>query len=1550
MAKSIINVNGVYLLGALYKGDVKVKDACYFPLPNVCFAHKNEDKKVYKISYDANGKQQLIPDNTPLLYSDQYGKITNFTAPTDLSPKEGLPLQGNPAVAASFVANSSKLMFFPPYLAPLHLLSKPGKDGKWLFNLYNALITEGNQSEKENYFNLIDDPVPISLDDIITLNSKDSESGDYVKTVETLHSSLSESGLSSLKAIVLPQQFTIVVGFSSAEFDGATVTLSGFPDTLRISGSESQSALLAVSKVTDVTFKDVDGSNKKTYAATFWVESESIFSLVEAEQYCRFDINLSTLSSPDAKRSWERTLPELEYSFCERVLHLPIQSPLGRSALVNGDPVSVEEALFNQAPHLYTDLNEKLTFSPTDLPESLTNEEGKQPIAAQLWNAVQTNKAYIESAATTMENGLSWQTIAKIAAASAGPDANAQNIAGATTATLKVMKAATEIEVRDLETLSKSIQAYVKSVSVFTKGTNGIFDSLKDKVKVFELPAPWTNLMKTTGKFYSDVGDKALTAAEFVMTTTALVNAYKEENKADKQFDKVLNQYVAIVQQPGKQVISEVENENIAELDKRVIDNLKAYLERVQADGTQVITAKAAAGKSLVELRTTTFAFDRAENNNQAVRESLKELGGILSQLRKPIPLTVKGYTCSRGSIEYNQNLSLQRAEYVRDAILSGITANKPVWENAIAAIGLGETSPIFDNTSEENRKKNRRADLILHFEAMFDYPMSRGSIPTVEKSRQVSIAKKMDLDDAAIGELEAALDITFDAIGKTGYGLAAKLIYHTLKEGKNIFSNISDLLNENADSLKVRSQLERIQHQNFVTLDKFLSSSLNSVKDEMKMSYLKRAHALNGLLRLLLEVNYQELKKKDGDNSKKTTTTVTAIDIEDYIRRFLLKDNWVLNSNGFGKLHLDEFFMQEKHKQYDSTGLPLLQAKTYTNYAQLGASLLINAIDDDNGTTESPFQSYCPVHYRASKSAESLIDMLKIPFTTDELNYLYGGAKQSIMVRTFRTDNGNSADWMLMKDFIDKYKALSPFDEIRIAVVLDNKSVKNLDKEKQSKIHRVGIEAQAHWNRFNHSTTWGVAIDGDKVVSTSSEYITDISKLLKPEEIEYLNKDNKFVVENSPVFGVIIEPSFVIGVNKINGTRPWTEAGDMWLDSLFNTESSWFSGKGERRYTYEYHVGVKGVENSFAAVDYDSWGLLGISSFGLSLSPSRLYLFDNNKDNKLPKTADHLLVHKGFIDAEMPTITTPKYPPVFEGAELDFYLLQRGISGEECFYQRYYNGQVSNFDWTSRVTCLAVVKAKHFNPQEFAHYGFEQGKVIGINAKITETANFVLKTKECLVSQFTELYRLGTIFKENGEYHFEQFKQTDGNLPELSSKLNFIRTQYEKMSSEELEKHMLQGVFSNDKTDIYAQVFVPEYINVVGSKVEGLEPLTKVESLLDKVYSTINLKLDIVGPYGSKLATDNDNIELDLYSFKQIQIPKVWYQSSNGALEAANEVLSISKDLPLYEQREIAKKYNRTYPDIEPAIKWVAARDNENQQGVSDAQLKLLNEWISGE
>jgi OOP family OmpA-OmpF porin len=97
-------------------------------------------------------------------------------------------------------------------------------------------------------------------------------------------------------------------------------------------------------------------------------------------------------------------------------------------------------------------------------------------------------------------------------------------------------------------------------------------------------------------------------------------------------------------------------------------------------------------------------------NNSQeltdAARGILDRVAGVISQ-HPDLRLEVAGHTDATGDPSYNQSLSMQRAEAVRNYLVA-----QGVNPEHIGAAGYGGQRPIADNTTSEGLRKNRRVEL----------------------------------------------------------------------------------------------------------------------------------------------------------------------------------------------------------------------------------------------------------------------------------------------------------------------------------------------------------------------------------------------------------------------------------------------------------------------------------------------------------------------------------------------------------------------------------------------------------------------------------------------------------------------------------------------------------------------------------------------------------------------------------------------------------------------------------------------------------------------
>jgi len=96
-------------------------------------------------------------------------------------------------------------------------------------------------------------------------------------------------------------------------------------------------------------------------------------------------------------------------------------------------------------------------------------------------------------------------------------------------------------------------------------------------------------------------------------------------------------------------------------------------------------------------------------NSSELTAGSSEELDKAVDAMNKydQLRIEIQAHTDNMGEESYNQYLSEQRANSVRDYMIGkGIAADRMV------AKGYGESTPITDNSTRDGRAKNRRVEL----------------------------------------------------------------------------------------------------------------------------------------------------------------------------------------------------------------------------------------------------------------------------------------------------------------------------------------------------------------------------------------------------------------------------------------------------------------------------------------------------------------------------------------------------------------------------------------------------------------------------------------------------------------------------------------------------------------------------------------------------------------------------------------------------------------------------------------------------------------------
>ncbi len=89
--------------------------------------------------------------------------------------------------------------------------------------------------------------------------------------------------------------------------------------------------------------------------------------------------------------------------------------------------------------------------------------------------------------------------------------------------------------------------------------------------------------------------------------------------------------------------------------------------------------------------------------------EALKKLANSIQVLKRG-SVIIEGHTDDVGSEQSNQTLSLARAKSVSSELKKLITSSTFKWREK----GMGESKPLIENISEENRAKNRRVEILV--------------------------------------------------------------------------------------------------------------------------------------------------------------------------------------------------------------------------------------------------------------------------------------------------------------------------------------------------------------------------------------------------------------------------------------------------------------------------------------------------------------------------------------------------------------------------------------------------------------------------------------------------------------------------------------------------------------------------------------------------------------------------------------------------------------------------------------------------------------------
>jgi len=130
------------------------------------------------------------------------------------------------------------------------------------------------------------------------------------------------------------------------------------------------------------------------------------------------------------------------------------------------------------------------------------------------------------------------------------------------------------------------------------------------------------------------------------------------------------------------------------------------YLDKQAQELKEVANAKRTEDGILVDLKSSLLFSSNSAVIRPAAVEQIAKLGDILAKYPHD-RIRIQGHTDSTGSAAYDEELSLRRAEAVRDVL-----ASRGVSQRQMLVEGAGASNPIADNSTPEGRAENRRVEL----------------------------------------------------------------------------------------------------------------------------------------------------------------------------------------------------------------------------------------------------------------------------------------------------------------------------------------------------------------------------------------------------------------------------------------------------------------------------------------------------------------------------------------------------------------------------------------------------------------------------------------------------------------------------------------------------------------------------------------------------------------------------------------------------------------------------------------------------------------------
>lgn len=1522
MARAKIEQHALYLMGQLVGPDGEaITGNGLYPLPGFALALPQ-----LAVGQTADGSGSK--NESPLYISDSSGRLQGWNIKVQsVKELDGNKLASSPLLISSTI-DKLKPVYIPPYLIPAAVMSE---DTAWtgrLAALAKDVVSSSDESIGVSVVtnrDIVQDQklskdhterrfLAPELAEFFIHKAEAAEvrfgqnKGAYKRLYEQIYS---ENYKQNFYYLRIPQVWTINLFFSADYFEGAEVTLSGQPENLIIKGDAEDIGNKITSRVRPVTYYDIanqasdaqDAEEVTQYVATFWITGGHLDEDDQIKQLVRFDIDLEGI-----KRYWDALLkpsdsqmaqvaklniPNNCYSLSEQVLHLPIYSIAGRSIILSGDPISVEESLFQHAPETFKgwlDWSKNLPYTSENKPAT-----GVQP-SINILNSIGNYKAVIEASASGVMDPFSMTTVHKAFSAGLNGDQAGDM--------LKALKLAVGIDAK-----AKGFLDFAQKLKPPAQGTLTPISDLASALNWpnhlgSALPSVYT-IPPVLQHFWHKVDDKILTplkpavrAIEYALdkpfgfaelvssgleipkgieNSESAFNAYIDKSKEYGQKTQSVISTLLLSDEKDRQALLETESEHKKALLEAFSD--KSVSHKVLLNGSPLLEKKRAK-EGEASYITLFFEFDSANDElTSSDKKLVSKVAEYLRNTKSEMLLNIEGYTCDIGSVEYNTKLSKKRAAALKSSILEDLGADATKWEHRISALGKG----VFADNDTSNRRLSRRAEMKFYLNSAFEYPACRSWLLALEKNRQKAVLAEMKVHEEIWKFSGQAFDIAL-GFAAPMLGPGAALAYGLYWSGETLVSTLdgaAKILNKEVEEYKEKQQ----RFSEFDVVGQALLYRGLPAFDELSVvgkAYIKRAIALNGLLRLLLlESQIKEENKTTNYVSEYNAVNHLMsgqrdLDIEGYIKTYLLSDDWDLGGTWLPSFHLDEAWLETKniYRSASESVLSFAAMTSYVTYRAKQSQTGIKALEQSQ-----VYQKFCPIHTIADPSLTKLRSLLKAPDLSKLDDSMFAGHMVSVKVND---------EWLPLEDRVNSGEAITPTMPIRVLIILDMKD-ETLTKFKEEGLLTlvpVGVRP-VRQNRFF-----------DDFGSYTTEYVREIApESLVETERAYLT-EKQMLETDTTLYGVVVSPTYYFGCNIMSGIKPIADDyGSKEWKSVFGQVDEQHSAAYVMRYLLE--VGVPNVAKTETKLTYKR-ELVFKTQDGKELTSST----DKASIFNLTMSKEHeFLYEKTFLARAGKKAV--EYPELFSDAKANLYIYDASVKNlipgskhDDIMEAIGWTKKQPSYDTSEKATKLLLIvstKSVENVEQILERGGFDRHRLpVDIRLKANDARGLYN-----FEHQDVDLYPLGKVEVnlEKKEVSFKP-KSIPQSLNEVSDHLS---SNLSKLVKDLVVKE--GGLFDLSPdfvdTDLYAVEISLKYTNATGKEMTGLRPFITRGN--DAPY----IMLDIDGKAGLSLNASSQRLPVraidttapTLFNSRKIHYNQSWYEMSEKEFKAISEYTAGTTD-----------------------------------------------------